>query len=152
MKERKLIIDQLDRKIIKYKNLADVIIPPKGWIYSIRKALNMSLRQLGNRMSITPQSVREIEERERNGTVSINVLRQVGEALNMKFVYGFIPKNYTLKKMIEERAHELAKEIVQRTSVSMSLEDQKTSDERIAQAIREKAEEIQASIPKYLWD
>ena len=152
MKERKLILDQLDRKIIKYKILDDVIVPPKGWIYSIRTALNMSLRQLGNRMSITPQSVREIEERERNGTVSLNVLRQVGRALNMKFVYGFIPKNYTLKKMIEERANELAEEIVQRTSVSMSLEDQKTSDERIAQAIREKAEEIQISIPKYLWD
>jgi len=152
MKERKLILDQLDRKIVKYKNLDEVIAPPNGWIYSIRKALNMSLRQLGNRMAITPQSVREIEERERNGTVSISVLRQVAKALNMKFVYGFIPKNYTLEKMIEERANELAKEIVQRTSVSMSLEDQKTSDERIEQAIQEKAEEIKTSIPKYLWD
>jgi restriction endonuclease Mrr len=61
-------------------------------------------------------------------------------------------KNYTLEKMIEERAYELAKEIVQRTSVSMDLEDQKASDERIEQAIQEKAEEIKTSIPKYLWD
>ena len=152
MKERKLILDQLDRKIIKYKNLDKVIAPPNGWIYSIRKALNMSLRQLGNRMAITPQSVREIEERERNATVSISVLRQVGKALKMKLVYGFIPKNYTLEKMIEERANELAKDIVQRTSVSMSLEDQKTSDERIEQAIQEKTEEIKSRMPKYLWD
>ncbi len=152
MKERRLILDQLDRKIIKYKNLDEVIAPPNGWTYSIRKALNMSLRQLGNRMAITPQSVREIEERERNGTVSIGVLRQVGRALNMKLVYGFIPKNYTLEKMIEERSYEKAKEIVQRTSVSMDLEDQKASDERIEHAIQERAEEIKTSIPKYLWD
>ncbi len=152
MKERRLILDQLDRKIIKYKNLDTVIIPPNGWIYSIRKALNMSLRQLGNRMDITPQSVREIEERERNGTVSINVLKQVGRALNLKLVYGFTPRSDTLEKMIEERAYQLAIEIVQRTSTTMSLEDQKTSDERIEKAIKEKAEEIKTILPRYLWD
>lgn len=152
MKERKLIIDQIDQKIIKYKNLDNVTIPPKGWVYSIRIALNMSLRQLGERMSITSQSVWEIETREKNGSVTLNVLRQVGQALNMKFVYGFIPKQFSLEKMIEERALELAKEIVQRTSVSMDLEDQQTSAKRINQAIQEKAQEIKSNIPKYLWD
>lgn len=152
MKERKLIIDQIDQKIIKYKNLDNVTIPPKGWVYSIRIALNMSLRQLGERMSITSQSVWEIEAREKNGSVTLNVLRQVGQALNMKFVYGFIPKQFSLEKMIEERALELAKEIVQRTSVSMDLEDQQTSAKRINQAIQEKAQEIKSNIPKYLWD
>jgi predicted DNA-binding mobile mystery protein A len=152
VKERELIIDQLDKKFIKFKDLDDVIVPPSGWVYAIRKALNMSLRQLGNRMSITPQSVREIEERERNGTVSLSVLRQVGKALNMKLVYGFIPKNYTLEKMIEERAYEMANIIIQRSSSSMSLEDQKLSDERIVKAVHEKAEEIKKSMPKYLWD
>ncbi len=152
MKERKLIIDQIDQKIIKYKNLDNVTIPSKGWVYSIRIALNMSLRQLGERMSITSQSVWEIEDREKNGSVTLNVLRQVGQALKMKFVYGFIPKQFSLEKMIEERALELAKEIVQRTSVSMDLEDQQTSTKRINQAIQEKAQEIKTNIPKYLWD
>lgn len=152
MKERKLIIDQMDQKISKYKNLNNVTIPPKGWIYSIRIALNMSLRQLGERMSITSQSVWEIEDREKNGSVTLNVLRQVGQALNMKFVYGFIPKQFSLEKMIEERALVLAKEIVQRTSVSMDLEDQQTSAKRINQAIQEKVQEIKLNVPKYLWD
>jgi len=152
MKEHHLILDQLDRKIIQYKKLENVIVPPRGWIYSIRKAVHMSLRQLGKRMSITPQSVREIEERERNKTVSIGVLNQVGKALGMKFVYGFIPQHYSLRKMVEERAHEVALEIVQRTSVNMSLEDQQTSAERIKQATKEKAEEIRTTLPRYLWD
>lgn len=152
MKEQKLIIDQLDKKINRFKNLADEVTPPKGWIFSIRKALNMSLRQLGERMSITTQSVWEIENREKNGSVTLNVLRQVGQALNMKLVYGFIPEQLSLKKMIEERAIILAKEIVERTSVSMELEDQKTSANRLEQAIEDKAQELQAKIPRYLWD
>lgn len=152
MKERKLIIDQLDQKMTRYKNLADVTIPPKGWIYSIRKALNMSLRQLGARLSITSQSVWEIEDREKNGSVTLNVLRQVGQALNMKLVYGFIPEHLSLNKMIEEKAMKRSKEIVRRTSVSMELEDQRTSDDRLEKAIEEKAQELKTKIPRYLWD
>jgi predicted DNA-binding mobile mystery protein A len=152
MRKQKLIIDQLDKKINRFKNLADDVFPPKGWIYSIRKALNMSLRQLGERLSITSQSVWEIENREKNGSVTLNVLRQVGQALNMRLVYGFIPEQSSLKKMIEERAIILAKEIVERTSVSMELEDQKTSANRLEQAIDDKAQELKRKMPRYLWD
>ncbi|MBE0654453.1 MAG: XRE family transcriptional regulator, partial [Bacteroidales bacterium] len=102
MKTKKLIRDQLDKKIGKYSNLDEVVVPPEGWIYSIRHGINMSLRQLGQRMSITPQSVKEIEEREKNGTISIKVLKQVAAAMDMKFVYGFIPSEKTLEGMIEK--------------------------------------------------
>ena len=124
MIKQKLIIEQLDKKIIKFSELNNIEIPSTGWTKAIRTALKMSLRQLGIKMNITAQSVKEIEEREKNGTVSINVLRQVGQVLQLKFVYGFIPKNKTLKNMIEERAQQLAEEIVERTSISMKLEDQ----------------------------
>ena len=70
----------------------------------------------------------------------------------MKFVYGFIPKSGTLEKMIEERALELAKEIVLRTSNTMQLEDQENTKERISKAIQEKKEEIIRKMPRYLWD
>jgi predicted DNA-binding mobile mystery protein A len=82
----------------------------------------MSLRQLGQRMSITPQSVKEIEEREKKGTISIKVLKQTAAALNMRFVYGFIPSEKTLEGMIEKRAEELARSIVERASTQMGLE------------------------------
>lgn len=152
MDKQKLIIEQLDRKIVRFKGLEKVVIPPNGWIYSIRQALNMSLRQLGNRLSITPQSVKEIEDREKNRTVSLKVLQQVASALNMNFIYGFIPRGYTLEKLIEKRANEIAIQIVRRTSINMSLEDQKNSDERIERSIMDKTEEIKNELPKYLWD
>lgn len=152
MNKQKLIIEQLDRKINKFNKLSDITIPPKGWIYSIRTAIKMSLRQLGKKMNITAQSVKEIEEREKYGTVSLNVLKQVGEALNMKFVYGYIPETKTLEKMIDDRAFKVAKEIVLRTSTTMRLEDQENLPGRINKAIKGKAHEIKEQLPKFLWD
>lgn len=64
LKTAKLIREQLDSKIIKLQVLDDITIPPSGWIYAFRQALSMSLRQLAQKLSITPQSVKEIEERE----------------------------------------------------------------------------------------
>jgi predicted DNA-binding mobile mystery protein A len=152
MNTQRLILEQIDRKIFLLKKAEDITIPPSGWVYALRQALGMSLRQLGKRMGITPQSVREIEEREKSGTISINVLKQVGNSLGLKLIYGFIPEGKSLEEMIEKRAIEIAREIVSRTSVSMKLEDQGNSSKRIKKAIAEKAEEIKLEMPKYLWD
>ncbi len=152
MKKQKLILEQLDRKIKEVIILDSVVIPPEGWVYSIRNALGMSLRQLGKKLGITAQSVKEIEVREKNGTVSMTVLRQVAACLEMKLVYGFIPKSGSLEKMIENRAMEIASEIVRRTSASMILEDQGNSETRLRKSIQEKTAEIKQEMPKYLWD
>jgi len=127
-------------------------IPSSGWVFAMRQALGMSLKQLGKRMGITAQSVKEIEEREKNGTISINVLKQFGKSLGMRLVYGFIPTDKSLSKIIEKRSIELAEEIVFRTSVTMNLEDQENSKKRIKKAIKEKSEEIIVEMPRYLWD
>jgi len=152
MKKREIARKQLDKKLLSFQPAGEVVPPASGWIYAFRYALNMSLRQLGQKLSITPQSVREIEEREKNGTVSLKVLRQVASALNMNFFYGFIPQDKTLDAMIEKRASELAEEIVKRASIHMSLEDQAVSDERLKIAIDEKTEKIRNDVPKLLWD
>lgn len=147
-----LLIQQTDKKTQVFKELKSVITPSKGWINTFRKALKMSLRQLGNRLQISPQSVREIEEREANGTITIKSMRDVANALDMQLVYGFISKHDSLEQMIEKRAKELAKEIVMRTHNTMTLESQENSAERIEQAIAQKSAEIKYEMPKYLWD
>ena len=53
-------------------------------------------------MGITPQSVKEIEEREQNETISIKVLRQFGKSLNLKLIYGFVPQSGKLEDIIEK--------------------------------------------------
>ena len=77
---------------------------------------------------------------------------EVGEALNLKLVYGFIPLDGSLEKIIEKRAVALAEKIVMKTSHNMALEDQKNSPERLKQAIKERAQKIIEESPKYLWD
>jgi predicted DNA-binding mobile mystery protein A len=152
MKKREIVRAQLDNKLILFEKVVEVVPPASGWIYAIRYALNMSLRQLGQRLSITPQSVKEIEAREKSGTISLKVLRQVASALNMKFFYGFIPADITLEALVEKRARELAEEIVKRTSIHMSLENQEVTEKRLKTAIEEKARELADDLPRLLWD
>lgn len=150
--KQQLILDQTDRKLIPFRSLQSVIIPPKGWINTLRTALKMSLRQLGNRMNFSAQNIKQMEKREVNGTISINSLQQIAFALDMKLVYGFVSKHESLEQMIEKRANEIAYEIVMRTNTSMKLEDQQNSEERIKKAITQKTVEIKNEMPKYLWD
>ncbi|MEN9909024.1 MAG: hypothetical protein RLZZ540_2173 [Bacteroidota bacterium] len=151
-KKRILLIEQLDTKLSCFMAVDEVALPSSGWIKSIRTVLKMSLRQLGNRMNISPQSVGDMEKREANGTITLNTLRELAIGLDMKLVYGFVPNKGSIDEMIEERALEIAKEIVGRTHVTMTLEDQQNSKDRIAKAISQKTEEIKQEMPKYLWD
>lgn len=149
---QKLIIEQVDRKLQPFKSLDAMVVPPKGWINTVRTALRMSLRQLGNRLNISPQSVKELENREANGSLTIKSLKEAGLALNLRLVYGFIPIDGSIENMIEARAFEVAREIVARTSQSMKLENQENKEERLKKAIEMKAREIMDNLPKYLWD
>jgi len=150
--KQRLLIEQADRKISVFKPLDSFTIPQSGWVYTIRTALKMSLRQLGNRLKISPQSMKEIEVREANGSITIKALKEVGATLDMKLIYGFIPKNGSIEEMIEKRATEVAKEIVIRTSHTMMLEEQEVSGDHLEKAIKNKVEEIKIKMPRYLWD
>lgn len=149
---QQLLLQQTDKKLEFFKDLKATVVPDKGWVNTFRTALKMSLRQLGSRLNISPQSTKEIEEREANGTITLNTLRDVANAMDMQLVYGFVSKHESLEQMIEKRAKELATEIVMRTNNSMTLEDQQNSKERIQKAIEQKTFEIKSEMPKYLWD
>ncbi|WP_253906505.1 mobile mystery protein A [Chitinophaga sp. SYP-B3965] len=147
-----LIIRQLDDKIGTEGALQQFVLPQDGWINLIRKTLNMSLRQLGARMSITPQSLRKIEIREKEGAITLKTLRDAAKALDMELVYTFIPKDGSLENMLERKAREMAVKIVTRTSTTMKLEDQENSQKRIGQAIEDMTAELKREMPKTLWD
>ncbi len=138
--------------MLAFASLQKVTPPPTGWIKAIRNAIGMSMMQLGKRLSITKQSVQDIERREKDGSISIKALREAARALDMQLVYGFVPNDGSLEELIDRKAKELAKQIVQRTSNSMKLEDQENSKQRIEKAIEERAAIIKNEMPKTLWD
>ena len=152
MKNDRLQFQQLNEKLDKLTGLNNVNVPPFGWIKAIRNGIGMSMEQLGKKLSITKQAVMDIEKREKDGAITIKSMREIAKAMDMQFVYGFVPKEGSLEQMIEKRALEIAKIIVQRTSSTMKLEDQANSNERIEKAIKERAAEIINKTPKILWD
>jgi predicted DNA-binding mobile mystery protein A len=112
----------------------------------------MSLEQLGHKLGITRQSAQNIEKREADGSITIKALEETAKALEMRLVYGFVPLDGSIEKLIEKKAKKLAFEIVMRTSGNMKLEDQENTPERIQKAISERTKEIMDEIPKKLWD
>ena len=152
MNKNRLQIEQLDAKIKVYSPITNVAVPPTGWIKAVRMALGMSLQQLANRISITKQSVQEMEQREKDGSISLKSLRETAIALDMELVYGFVPKDGSLDALIDRKARELARQIVSRTSNTMNLEDQGNSDARLSKAIEERTAMLKYEMPKLLWD
>ncbi len=152
MGNKALQIQQLDGKIQAFASLQKVAIPPSGWVKAIRSALGMTLLQLGKKMSITKQSVQSIEQREKEGTITLKSLKEVAQAMDMQLVYGFIPKDGSLEMLIDKKAKELATKIVMRTSNTMKLEDQENSKKRLEKSIEERAIAIKNEMPKILWD
>ncbi len=152
MGKKSLQIQQLNSKMLAYASLQKVTPPPTGWIKAIRNAIGMSMLQLGNRLSITKQSVQDIERREKDGSVTIKALREAARVLDMQLVYGFVPNDGSLELLIERKAKELATQIVMRTNNTMKLEDQENTKQRIEKAIQERTTIIKTEMPKTLWD
>ncbi|MEY2595311.1 MAG: hypothetical protein RI965_583 [Bacteroidota bacterium] len=152
MKKHSLQIDQLESKMKTFRPAITNNRPASGWIKSLRTALGMSLQQLANKLSITKQSIQEIEQREIKDTVSIKTLKDVAHAMDMHFVYGFVPKDGSLNELINRKAKELAQQIVLRTEQSMKLENQQNDPKRIKKAIEERIATIKEEMPKTLWN
>ena len=112
----------------------------------------MTLEQLGRKLKMTRQGVKRIENSEASGTITINLLREVGQAMDMRLVYGFVPNHGSISALIDSKSYELAKRIVQRTDQTMLLEDQATSKENLNMAVEELATRIRQELRRSIWD
>ena len=150
--KKKLLIEQLEDKLAKFKSAKTISTPEKGWINIIRTTLNMTREQLATKLNMTKGAIQKIEDREAAGQITINKLKGVGQALDMQLVYGFVPKDGTIENLINQKAKKLATKIVLRTNQNMKLEDQRISDKRINDSIVDLANEIKREMRKSLWD
>lgn len=152
MNKKKLQIEQLERKLSDFKTAQQVAPPSTGWLRAIRVSLGMSLQQLADKLSITKQSVQEIEKREKEGSITLKSLREAANALDMQLVYALVPKDGSIENLIDRKARELATQIVSRTSNTMKLEDQENTKQRLQKAVEERAAVLKSELPKILWD
>lgn len=142
--------EQLDRKLKPVK-AARVAPPKEGWIRSIREALGITQATLARKLGITAQSLVDIEKNEQSGKVSLQTLKRVAEVLDCEVLYSIVPRD-TLEQKVQEQAFSAAKQIVERTSLHMSLENQDPSRKFKEQRIKELAEEMIRNNDKKIWE
>lgn len=145
-----ITVTQLDRRFQQIPT-ESLSIPQKGWIRAIREALGMTTGQLASRVKVDQSVVVRYEEREEKGTITVDTLRQVADALDCDLVYTFKPRR-SLTQMIRERAMQKARDLVGRVSHSMNLEEQGLSKRANEEQVEQLTEELLRGKRKKLWE
>lgn len=150
--QKKLLLQQLDSKLKPFSEAKSVIVPDYGWIKTIRTTINMTLAQAGKKLNISKQGVSKIEESEAAGTITLNSLKDVGNAMDMELVYGFVPIDGSIDSLLDRKSRILAEKIIFRTNHNMMLEDQQINQEKLQFAIEDLSNEIKNELRKTIWD
>lgn len=146
-----LAVSQLDETLSKYRHLLHVTPPTKGWIKAVRNALAMTAQQLGVRTGMSQAAITQIEKSEVKRAATIATMEKIAEGLDCTFVYGFVP-NVSLEQTLRSRVTEIARQRVLIASHTMALEKQNIPDENTQKQINVLADEIMATLPRYIWD
>jgi len=137
----KLRLSQVERAIEPFNTVKGASVPPGGWLRSIRESLGRSLRVQAEIAGISPVTLTKSERSEAQDRISLAQLRKLAAALDCELVYGLVPKK-PLHEMIEARAELLAKQEILGVAHSMSLEDQRPSDNFIERQIDDRRKEL----------
>ncbi len=141
---------QLDASFSPLRALVGVSPPREGWLRAIRQALGMSLRQVAERAGVSKTAAASVEKNEAKGTVQLDSLQRLAEAMDCEVVYAVVPRG-SLDDILQLRALEAAERMVGRVADSMALEAQSTSPSEREALVRELTAKYRAN-PKALWD
>lgn len=143
----KIRIKQLDKKVLKFKNFEK---PKNGWIKTVRETLKMTISDLSKRVGTKAPVIKIFENNERNGTITLNTLNKIAEAVDCKLVYAIVP-NDSFKKIIENQTQKIAESMVSRVSHSMDLEMQGSKQKENEKQIKELKKNILNNFSKNIW-
>ncbi len=147
---KKLMRDQVQESLNNFSDLAHKAIPPKGWIRTIRDTLGMSSQVLAKRLNCTRVNVTAMERREKNGTISLEMLEQVAKSLDCKLVYCLVPLE-SLDKILEKQARVIAKKRIRSINHSMKLEQQGLNQKQLQTQEEDLVQELLRGDSKKLW-
>lgn len=109
--------------------------PKEGWISIARNALGMSVTQLARRLNVSRNHISKTEKAELSGAVTIKTMEKIAQGMGCRFVYAIVPEK-TVEDILEYRAMEKARHVVETTSKHMALEGQALSPKQIALEIK----------------
>ncbi|PWE33417.1 mobile mystery protein A [Maritimibacter sp. 55A14] len=125
--------------------------PLGGWIATFQEAIGMSAAALAERLGISRNSVYSSIQNEQAGTISLNQLDKMAEAMGGKLVYAIVPREGTVDDIVMAQARNKAKRIIQRTRAHMALEEQAEGLRSQEEMIEELAVEIAREMPRDFW-
>lgn len=135
----------LDSRIETMQLAAQTLAKPRGgWINTVRVALGMSSTDLAHRMGVVPSTVSRLETNEIAGTINIDSLHKLADALDCDFVYALVPRQ-KIQTTVTARAREVALAKLARTQQTMALEEQSVDNVAMQMMIERKAAELAQS-------
>ena len=148
---KKLMRKQIQESLDEFLMLAQKPVPAKGWIRTVRDALGISSSVLAKKLKCSRANVTQMEKRENKGTISLEILEQVANALGCKLVYCLVPIE-PLDKILEKQAQRVAKKRINAINHSMKLEQQGLNHKQLQQQEDDLIKELLQDDPKKLWD
>lgn len=146
-KFKQIKIENLDQR---FKTMEFGSNPKDGWLKTIRSALNMPLHFLAKKLGVTPQSISQLEQSEKIEAITLRSLRQLAEVMDCELHYAIIPREKSLKKIIERRASQKATALVKEVDKTMALEDQKIDN--IEKSIQLLSKDFTENLNTKLWE
>jgi predicted DNA-binding mobile mystery protein A len=151
MSLQKLYFQQISSRLEDLRNTKLLAMAPsKGWIKSIRTALEMPLYEMARRLGVNSTTVLAAERNEVANTITLTQLKRMADVLDCDLVYALIPRK-SLSEIVDEEAMKVATQEMSTVAHSMALEDQKPSNEFIVKKIKERKEELIAGSWKKIW-
>jgi predicted DNA-binding mobile mystery protein A len=143
---------QAESKINKAAEMTQAIARPLGgWIATFQDAIRMNAPALADRLGVSRNSVYSSIQNEQAGTISLNQLDKMAEAMGGKLVYAIVPREGTVQDIVMAQARKKARRIIQRTRAHMALEEQTEGLRSQEEMIEELASEIAREIPRDFW-
>jgi len=143
----------VEKKLRPWTALRTDNVPRSGWIKAVRGALGMNTRQLADLVGVEQSNITRLEQREPSGNVTLERLARAAKAMNCKLIYAIVPDNRysNLEAIIDERAREVAQQLVRRTEHSMRLEKQGTDDDDLAKEVDSLKNQLKSKMDSRIW-
>ncbi len=139
------IVDKAARRV------ADLSIPPEGWLRTMRSALGMSGAQLARRLGVSRAQISQAEKNELAGVITLKTLNHMAEGMGCRVVYAIVPES-SAGDIVAERARKKAQQLIYKTSVHMALEQQSLNEKQLLFELERLQRELIQEMPSDLWN
>ncbi len=103
-RERDLARRKLDKELKYYRWAAREKNPTPGLLRAVRHALGVPAAEMLKKLDVSPSVLFRLEQSEERGTISVNAMDRVAQAMGCKLVYAIVPRNgKTLEELAEKR-------------------------------------------------